>query len=53
VQHHRHLPIERVKIGGGSRRNSHADMVKVVKPCSQTALDGMAAPMSRMPPPAR
>jgi cytochrome c553 len=53
AQHYRYLLRELVNIGNGLRRNSHADMVKVVKPYSQAELDAVADHMSRLPPPAR
>jgi cytochrome c553 len=53
AQHYRYLLRELVNIGDGSRRNSHADMVKVVKPYSQAELEAVADHMSRLPPPSR
>jgi cytochrome c553 len=53
VQHYRYLLRELINIGDGSRRNSHAAMVKVIKPYSQAELDAVADHMSRLPPPTR
>ena len=52
AQHYRYLLRELVHIGDGSRRNSQAEMVKVVKPYSQAELEAVADHMSRLPPPA-
>ena len=52
AQHYRYLLRELVHIGDGSRRNSQADMVKVIKPYSQAELEAVADHMSRLPPPA-
>jgi cytochrome c553 len=52
-QHYRYLLRELVNIADGSRRNSNADMVKVVKPYSSAELEAVADHMSRLPPPAR
>jgi cytochrome c553 len=52
-QHYRYLLRELVNIADGSRRNSNADMVKVVKPYSSAELEAVADYMSRLPPPAR
>ena len=46
-------PDGRINIGDGSRKNSHADMVKVLKPYSQAQLEAVADHMSRLPPPGR
>jgi cytochrome c553 len=53
AQHYRYLLRELVNIGDGSRRNSNADMVKVIKPFSQAELEAVADHMSRQAPPAR
>jgi cytochrome c553 len=53
AQHYRYLLRELVNIGDGSRRNSHAAMVKVIKPYSQAELEAVADHMSRQPPPTR
>lgn len=53
AQHYRYLLRELVNIGDGSRKNSQADMVKVLKPYSQTQLEAVADHMSRLPPPGR
>jgi cytochrome c553 len=53
AQHYRYLLRELINIGDGSRKNSHADMVKVIKPYSQAELDAVADHMSRLAPPAR
>jgi cytochrome c553 len=52
AQHYRYLLRELVHIGDGSRGNSQAEMVKVVKPYSQVELKAVADHMSRLPPPA-
>lgn len=52
AQHYRYLLRELVHIGDGSRGNSQAGMVKVVKPYSQAELEAVADHMSRLPPPA-
>ncbi|MGL6109231.1 MAG: c-type cytochrome [Rubrivivax sp.] len=51
AQHYRYLLRELVNIGDGSRKNSHPDMVKVIKPYAQAELDAVADYMSRMAPP--
>lgn len=53
AQHYRYLLRELLTIGDGSRRNSNADMVKVIKPYSQAELEAVADHMSRQPPPTR
>jgi cytochrome c553 len=53
AQHYRYLLRELINIRDGSRKNSHADMVKVIKPYSQAELDAVADYMSRLPPPSR
>ncbi len=53
AQHYRHLLLELANISDGSRRNSHADMVKLIKPYSQAQLEAVADHMSRLPPPVR
>jgi len=53
AQHYRYLLRELVNIGDGSRRNSHAEMVKVIKSYAQAELDAVADHMSRLPPPVR
>ena len=52
AQHYRYLLRELVHIGDGSRGNSQAEIVKVVKPYSQVELEAVADHMSRLPPPA-
>ena len=53
AQHYRYLLRELVNIGDGSRKNSQADMVRVIKPYSQAELEAVADHMSRLPPPSR
>jgi len=53
AQHYRYLLRELLTIGDGSRRNSNADMVKVIKPYSQAELEAVTDHMSRQPPPTR
>jgi cytochrome c553 len=53
AQHYRYLLRELINIGGGSRKNSHADMVKVIQPYSQAELEAVADHMARLPPPSR
>jgi cytochrome c553 len=53
AQHYRYLLRELVNIGDGSRKNSQAAMVRVIKPYSQAELEAVADHMSRLPPPSR
>jgi cytochrome c553 len=53
AQHYRYLLRELVNIGDGTRRNSHAEMVRVVKPYPTGELEAVADYMSRLPPPPR
>jgi cytochrome c553 len=53
AQHHRYLLRELVNIGDGSRKNSHAEMVRVIKPYQTAELEAVADYMSRLPPPPR
>lgn len=51
AQHYRYLLREVVAIRDGSRGNSNAEMVKVIKPYTALEIDAVSDYMSQMPPP--
>jgi cytochrome c553 len=51
AQHYRYLLREVHFIKDGDRRNSHPDMVKVIKPYTSGELEAVADYMSHLPPP--
>jgi cytochrome c553 len=53
AQHYRYLLRELIHIRDGTRRNSNAEMVKLVAPYTAADLDMLADYLSRLPPPAR
>lgn len=53
AQHYRYLLREVIAIRDGSRGNSNADMVKVVKPYSPADIEAVSDFMSQLPPPRR
>ena len=53
AQHYRYLLREVIAIRDGSRGNSNAEMVKVVKPYSPADIEAVSDFMSQLPPPRR
>lgn len=53
AQHYRYLLREVIAIRDGTRGNSDAEMVKLVKPYSPAEIEAVADFMSQLPPPAR
>ncbi len=53
AQHYRYLLREVIAIRDGSRGNSNAEMVKVVKPYTPAEIEAVSDYMSQLPPPRR